>query len=396
MILDRKDYDNIICNKYIPLVVRHPLSSHVDFAYEGILETYPDGLDKRRFTGVSEDIVKYIREAVNDGWYVVTSANEYYLEGKMMSGGADENIEFMCNNYIPICVKNHNGAHADFEFDGIYDDRISPIEKLTVIGHIDNLAGDIRKAIEHDVYVVVTCDQHKNPDYGDVVRYNNFVLIYGYDEEGKVWCQTYGADHKIETQYVELNKIVESYETLEAEWDYEAYFFRKRKNYSENVNTLKIANQLMAYLDDHRESDDKIDITGFEHVYGNAVYDFLIKSIKKSEVKNPRSYEMLAEHKRIVDCILRHILKDGYTMVENRVSALVTLGEEALTQCQDYLVSHKSSMARKLIKTTKIIQHEEYDLFNEVIGIITNGGYTNDSNIGLQRAEIQDSKKIKS
>lgn len=30
MILDRKDYDNIICNKYIPLVVRHPLSSHVD------------------------------------------------------------------------------------------------------------------------------------------------------------------------------------------------------------------------------------------------------------------------------------------------------------------------------------------------------------------------------
>ena len=126
------------------------------------------------------------------------------------------------------------------------------------------------------------------------------------------------------------------------------------------------------------------------------MYDFLIKSIKKSEVKNPRSYEMLAEHKHIVDCILRHILKDGYTMVENRVSTLVTLGEEALTQCRDYLISHKSSMARKLIKTTKIIQHEEYDLFNEVIGIITNGGYTNDSNIGLQRAEIQDSKKIKS
>lgn len=306
----------------------------------------------------------------------------------MMSGGADENIEFMCNNYIPICIKNHNGAHADFEFDGIYDDRISPIEKLTVIGHVDNLAGYIRKAIEHDVYVVVTCDQHKNPDYGDVVRYNNFVLIYGYDEEGKVWCRTYGADHKIETQYVELNKIVESYETLEAEWDYEVYFFRKRKNYSENVNTLKIANQLRAYLDNHRESDDKIDITGFEHVYGNAVYDFLIKSIKKSEVTNPRSYEMLAEHKHIVDCILRYILKDDYTMVESRVSALVTLGEEALTQCQDYLVSHKSSMARKLIKTTKIIQHEEYDLFNEVIGIITNGGYTNDSNIGLQRTEI--------
>lgn len=284
--------------------------------------------------------------------------------------------------------KNHNGAHADFEFDGIYDDRISPIEKLTVIGHVDNLAGYIRKAIEHDVYVVVTCDQHKNPDYGDVVRYNNFVLIYGYDEEGKVWCRTYGADHKIETQYVELNKIVESYETLEAEWDYEVYFFRKRKNYSENVNTLKIANQLRAYLDNHRESDDKIDITGFEHVYGNAVYDFLIKSIKKSEVKNPRSYEMLAEHKQIVGCILRYALKDGYTMVENRVSTLVTLGEEALTQCRDYLISHKSSMARKLIKTTKIIQHEEYDLFNEVIGIITNGGYTNDSNIGLQRTEI--------
>lgn len=283
MILDRKDYDNIICNKYIPLVVRHPLSSHVDFAYEGILETYPDGLDKRRFTGVSEDIVKYIRETVNDGWYVVTSANEYYLEWKMMSGGADENIEFMCNNYIPICVKNHNGAHADFEFDGIYDDRISPIEKLTVIGHVDNLAGYIRKAIEHDVYVVVTCDQHKNPDYGDVVRYNNFALIYGYDEEGKVWCRTYGADHKIETQYVELNKIVESYETLEAEWDYEVYFFRKRKNYSENVNTLKIANQLRAYLDNHRESDDKIDITGFEHVYGNAGMISLSKALRNQK-----------------------------------------------------------------------------------------------------------------
>ena len=99
MILDRKDYDNIICNKYIPLVVRHPLSSHVDFAYEGILETYPDGLDKRRFTGVSEDIVKYIREAVNDGWYVVTSANEYYLEGKMMSGIRYFRHDIMISDY---------------------------------------------------------------------------------------------------------------------------------------------------------------------------------------------------------------------------------------------------------------------------------------------------------
>lgn len=97
---------------------------------------------------------------------------------------------------------------------------------------------------------------------------------------------------------------------------------------------------------------------------------------------------MLAEHKHIVGCILRYILKDDYTMVESRASALVTLGEEALMQCRDYLVSHKLSMARRLIKTTKILQHEEYDLFNEVIGIITNGGYTNDSNIRLQRTEI--------
>lgn len=97
---------------------------------------------------------------------------------------------------------------------------------------------------------------------------------------------------------------------------------------------------------------------------------------------------MLAEHKQIVGCVLRYILKDGYTMVKSRASTLVTLGEEALTQCGDYLISHKLSMARKLIKTTKTIQHEEYDLFNEVIGIITNGGYTNDSNIGLQRTEI--------
>lgn len=86
MIINRNDYSNIICNNYIPLIVRHVLNSHIDFNYEGILEIEPEGLKKFRVTGGIDDIIQYIKVALDNNCYVVMSANEYYLKGRLMYG----------------------------------------------------------------------------------------------------------------------------------------------------------------------------------------------------------------------------------------------------------------------------------------------------------------------
>lgn len=290
----------------------------------------------------------------------------------MMLMAEDSNIPFLCNNYIPLTVKNLKGMHVDFEFDGIYDYQDTPFAKMTVVGKCENIMELIKKSIDNDVYVILTCNQIENKDYGDVIRYNNFWMINGYDEDNKTYsAYTYDEYHKISAYEIPRDDLCQKYLFQEEEWDFELYLFRAKTTYMQSIDYAKIKQQLTEYIN---PDDNLKKITtqffngenncheihkGFNKEKGIAVYNYLKGEIKKNNLDNIRSFELLYEHKLIFNQIMKKILADNYKNVSLEIENLVEKAYNCLEASKHY-ISHKSHRNKKeLLDNINLLSNSE-------------------------------------
>ncbi len=309
------------------------------------------------------------------------SAPQAFFYMMLMAG---DNMGFLCNNYIPLTVKGIKGRHIDFEFDGIYDCRETPFEKLTVIGKYSDVCSIIDKALSEGIYTVITENQAQNRDYGDVDRYNNFWLVYGLDDiKGVYLVCSYGTEHRMEFGEVACGKLEEGYMGLEAEWDFELYMFRPKKGCPEEPHKREIRYRLEEYLAGSdilglytsdffkgKIKDHEVRIS-FAAKSGINVYDFLRDSVKEG-FENTRSFEALFEHKLIVQRIYEAVLGKEYENIAQEAKELTDCAGRALSLAHEYMASRPRKTGKVLSGIIKDMRQRETVLMKKIILLIDN------------------------
>ena len=313
--------------------------------------------------------------------HVCISASQAFFH--MMLMNCENYIGFLCNNYIPMTVKGLEGRHVDFEFDGIYDCRETPFERLTIIGKCCDVKDIIDNSVKKGVYVIVTRRQEENRDYGDAARYNNFWLVSGQNhQKGTYKLYSYGDEHKIVYYEMDCKTFTDGYLRQEAEWDFEIYLFRRKAGYEEEIDKKLILSQIHKYISGKSAAEDasadffagKIKNyemqCGFSGKNGIEVYDFLTEQVKNKKITNTRSFEALLEHKMITRIIYQNVLNEKYSNLTGEVDELVLCAQEALRISEKYIDEVNRKVIRSLSLIIKELRHKEILLMQRIAQLI--------------------------
>ena len=83
IVLTNKNNYKYVLSKYINLTVRSIFRPHIDFCFQGVLDSSPSPINKFQIRGKVINIIKFINLALQNENYVYVKVNEFYLPHKM-------------------------------------------------------------------------------------------------------------------------------------------------------------------------------------------------------------------------------------------------------------------------------------------------------------------------
>ena len=232
--------------------------------------------------------------------------------------------------------------------------------KIIIFYKNKNIINIIKKQLSRGRYVHVQINEKYIPNRLSYKKfdYSHNLLIYGFNESGKIYTIAYNADGHYTTQEICENQLFQAYKECKDFPIGQIYTFNVRKNFDFNsLDVKKLKKLAKRYLNPRNSK------TGIN------AYNYLLNDIKTAIAKelslDMRSFRTLFEHAETILSIHEHFSLSSSLV--SRMKKNASLSKMLFYTALKYEMYHDKASLNEVLKCFLVYYEEEKKILQEII-----------------------------